>query len=659
MFEAAVSGLITALSWPSIGYMVFGVLLGLYFGAVPGLSGVTGMAILLPFTFGMDPTVAFAFLLGMYAVTTTADSLPAILIGVPGTAAAQATVLEGYPMAQRGEANRALSVAFTCAAIGGVMGALIMGLSIPIVRPLVLAFAKPESFMLCVLALTMVASLSGASIVKGLIGASLGLLLSMVGYAEQHAEPRFWMGIPDLLTGIPMVALILGLFAFPEVATLAMQGKPIADTPQGEARGGLATAWRDIVQHRWLMIRSAFLGVYVGILPGLGGAIADWVGYGHAVQSAKDKSQFRKGDVRGLIAPETASNSVKGGELIPTVAFGIPGSSAMAILLGAFLIQGLTPGPQMLGPQLPLTYSLVWTLVFANVLGAALLLLWSRQLQRIIFLPGRLVLPAIMIFLLMGAWTSGASISDWVMLLVFGVVGIMLKWAGWAPATVVLGFVLGGIMENALHLSMRTYGLGWITRPYVIALALAIAVALFFAVRALVADRRQKTGGQNLAEVAHAHTAAEGDARVSLLLSGLFLVLFCVAIVQAQAWPLAMSQFPLAIAVPAAILAVVATVFDWRAVRSLIRSAGLDPGLLPRVAGMGRFLLWVVGIIGATILFGQLVALPVFAFLYLLVEARTRLWLAALYALLVATFLYVTFEKVVGVVWYPSMFLRM
>ncbi|MPZ41711.1 MAG: hypothetical protein GEU95_27460, partial [Rhizobiales bacterium] len=229
MLESAVAGLISAVQWPAIGYLFFGIALGIYFGAVPGLSGLSGMAIILPFTFGMDPVSAFSFLLGMYAVTTTSDSIPAVLIGVPGTAAAQATVLDGFPMAKRGEASRAFGAAFTCSAIGGVLGALVMGLSIPIVQPIVLAFAKPEFFMLGLLGLTMVGALSGRSILKGLTAAGLGLLLSQIGYAEQLAIPRYWMGFTYLLDGLPLVPVVLGLFALPEVVSLASSNRSISD----------------------------------------------------------------------------------------------------------------------------------------------------------------------------------------------------------------------------------------------------------------------------------------------------------------------------------------------------------------------------------------------------------------------------------------------
>nr|WP_246206276.1 tripartite tricarboxylate transporter permease [Propylenella binzhouense] len=626
--------------------MGLGILLGTYFGAVPGLSGITGMAILLPFTFGMDPVSAFAFLLGMYAVTTTSDSIPAILIGVPGTAAAQASILDGYPLAKRGEASRAFGIAFTCAAIGGVIGAFVMGVSIPIIRPLVMGFAKPEFFALGVLALCMVGALSGSSIAKGVLSAGLGLVLSMVGYSEQAAVPRFWLGLPELLNGIPMIAMVLGIFALPEVVSLTLRGGSISEVPPSKA-GGFLTGIRDIVQHRWLTLRAALIGVYVGALPGLGGAIADWMAYGHAVQSAKDKSQFGKGDVRGLIAPEVASNSIKGGDLFPTVAFGIPGSAAMAILLGAFQIQGMAPGPEMLTRNLSITYSFVWTLVIANIIAAIVLSAWTKQLQRIVFIPGYMVVPAILVFVFMGAWSSGTQISDWVILLVFGMFGTAMVAADWPRAPLVLGFVLGPIMENSLHLSVKAYGLSWLGRPIVLVLAAITLLTLFLTIR-----RALKSGGPP-----EPAAGDRGDPRISLGVSSVFAAVLLLAIVLAWHWPPAVSRFPLAIAIPTFVVTLIVIFQDARAALRRGRSGGGEPFPFATLGRGAMLYVWLAGIILGTVLVGQLIALPVFVLLFLLVWGSVRWWVAALYAIGCALFLYVTFDQIVHTIWYPALLL--
>jgi putative tricarboxylic transport membrane protein len=658
MLESAIDGLIAAVQWPAIGYLLLGILLGIYFGAVPGLSGLTGMALLLPFTFGMEPVSAFSFLLGMYAVTTTSDSIPAILIGVPGTAAAQATVLDGFPMAQRGEAMRAFGAAFTCSAIGGVIGGVMMGLSIPIVQPLVLSFAQPEFFMLGVLGLTMVGALSGRSILKGLAAAALGLLLSQVGYSEQGAIPRYWLGSTYLLDGLSLVPVVLGLFAVPELVSMAVSNKSISKLPQEAVKGGILTGMRDAFEHRWLLLRSSFIGIYIGMLPALGSTIADWVAYGHATQSAKDKSQFGKGDVRGLIAPEAANNSCKGGELVPTVAFGIPGSAPMAILLGAFLVQGLTPGPEMLTTKLSVTYSMMWSLIMANVIAAVLLLMWARQLQRIIFIPAHLVVPGVAFFVLVGSWTANSNIGDWISLIVFGIVGTFMKRAGWPRPPMVLGFVLGRIMESSLHLSMAGYGIDWIWRPICIVIAILIVTTLFMAVKSQMSPEAAE---KEEALPASEQRAVAGLSAIVGIGAGAVLIY---AIVAAQPWPANVKLFPLAFAIPAAFLVGFAVMGDvWRLIRPAAPSpaAGGSGPVAPAIT-VGTeitrslaFISWLVAVAGATVLFGQHVALTVFIFIYLIVWGRYSWWIALIYAAGTLGLMVLLFDVMSPTNWYPAL----
>ncbi|MBT5939271.1 MAG: tripartite tricarboxylate transporter permease, partial [Rhodospirillaceae bacterium] len=327
MFDAFITGLFLVFEWPAIGFLMLGVFIGIWLGAVPGLGGIIGLVLLLPFTYGMDPVPAFALLLGMFAVTSTSDTIASVLLGIPGTAASQATILDGYPLAQQGQAARAFGAAFTVSAFGGVFGALILAASLPLILPIILAFNAPELFMLGVLGLAMVGSLSGASILKGIAVAALGILLSTVGYADTIAISRFDFGTDYLSDKLPLIPVVLGLFAIPEIMELAIRNTSISKIPKGQiVGGGMMDGVKDAFRHWWLALRCAAIGTYIGMLPGLGAAIVDWIAYGHAVQSAKDKSQFGKGDIRGVIAPEAANNATRGGSLVPTVAFGIPGS---------------------------------------------------------------------------------------------------------------------------------------------------------------------------------------------------------------------------------------------------------------------------------------------------------------------------------------------
>jgi putative tricarboxylic transport membrane protein len=217
--------------------------------------------------------------------------------------------------------------------------------------------------------------------------------------------------------------MVFGLFTIPEVIELSVRNTSISRVPRNTVQGGMKRGIDVAFRHLGLILRSTAIGIYIGMLPGLGGVNVDWIAYGHAVQSAKDKSQFGKGEIRGVIAPESANNAMKGGALMPTVAFGIPGSPAMAILLGAFVIHGFQPGMQMLTTKLDITFFMVWTLAIANVLGAGLLLIWSRQIAKITFLPSHFVVPAVVLFVMMGAWMSSNTLSDWCSVLAFGVIG--------------------------------------------------------------------------------------------------------------------------------------------------------------------------------------------------------------------------------------------
>ncbi len=647
MFDAALTGLVSVLAWPAIGYLFLGVFIGLYFGAAPGLSGLVGMAILLPFTFSMDPVPALAFILGMFAVTTTSDTVASVLLGIPGTAASQATILDGYPMAMKGEASRAFGAAFTVSAVGGLLGALVLGVSIPIVKPLILSFTQAEFFMLGLLGLAMVGSLSGDSMLRGLTAALIGLSLSFIGYAENGATPRYWLGATYLLEGLPLIPVVLGLFALPEVLDLAIRDTSISRVPQNRAKGGMSVGIRDAGRNWWLVLRSTAIGAYVGMLPGLGGSIVDWVAYGHAVQSAKDKDGFGKGDVRGVIAPETANNAMKGGALIPTVAFGIPGSASMAILLGALLIQGMTPGPEMLTVKLPVTFSMMWTLVIANVVGALLLMLLARQIAKVTFIRGHLIVPAVTVFVFMGAWLANSNLGDWVTLLVFGAVGYLMKQGGVPRPPMVLGLVIGPIMENALFITNSAHdGLDWLGRPICMIIALLIVLTVGFAARRTVAARGR--GRRIAADLGRA------DPAMATVALALCLSAFVYALVPTFSWPADVGRIPMATVIPGIGLSAAALVL---AVREFFRTRAAGDDAFPvrgELGPTGRMALWWLGLVGLAMLAGQLVALPAFVLLYTRVRGRYAWWIAALYAAGAWAFLYVMFDRIVAVLWYPS-----
>jgi putative tricarboxylic transport membrane protein len=645
--DALIEGLRLVTAWPAVGLMLVGVLIGLYLGAIPGLGGLIGFSLLLPFTFGMEPVAAFALLLGMFAVTTTSDTLSAVLLGVPGPAGA-ATLMDGHPLAKRGEAMRALGAAYTSSAIGGVLGAMVGAASLPILKPIVLTFGPPEFFMLGVLGLTFVGALSGGSMVKGAAAALFGLLLSTIGYSTQGGIARYSFEINYLLNGFEIVPVVLGLFAIPELIDLAIKGLPIARVDDGTKpqKGQMLQGMREALQHWWLLVRASVIGIYIGFLPGIGGSVADWAGYGHAVQSAKDKSQFGKGDIRGVIAPEAANNSVKGGDLLPTVAFGIPGSPSMSILLGAFVIHGLRPGPEMLTTKLPVTFSMMWTIAIANVVGAAILMVWSRQIAKITFVRGHLLVPGIMVFAFMGAWMTSNQLGDWITLICFGALGHVMRRAGWPRPPVVLGFVLGPIMETNLDLSRQAFGWDFLGRTWVLVmlaiLVLALAMPLWRALRGLRTQAAADAG-----TAAKPVGAPAGHPVMSAGLAAALVALFAGAYLLARPWSTDASFFPIVTSVFGLALAALATGTDllrWRVGQGGAQQDGDALGVLT-MFGM------LIGMVALSLLLGQYVALPLTVALFLLLWARERWIVVAAQAVAAVLILEFIFDRLLHPIW--------
>jgi TctA family transporter len=450
-------------------FLFGGVIIGLVLGVIPGLGGLVGMALLLPFTFDMDKFAAFAFLLGMGSVTTTSDTIPAVLFGVPGTTGSAATILDGHPMARNGEAGRAFGAAYTASMMGGIFGALLLAVSIPILRPVMLYLGSPELLSFSVFGLSMVAVLSGSSPMRGVAAACVGLLIAMIGSDPQTGTLRWTLDSLYLWDGLPIVPVTIGLFALPELADMAITRSSIAtDSDEAKAgemdtRSGQWQGVRDTFIHWWLVIRVAWLGAALGAIPGLGAAIVDWVAYGHAARTEPGAAEtFGKGDVRGVLASEGSNNAKEGGALVPTIAFGVPGSASMAILLGAFLIHGLIPGPDMLTKHLDVTYSMVWSVAIANILGAGLCFAFSNQFAKIALLRYTIIMPLILAVVFIGAFQGSRQWGDIYALLTFGTVGWTMKRLQWPRPPVILGVVLGDIVERYMFISVERYGTEWL-----------------------------------------------------------------------------------------------------------------------------------------------------------------------------------------------------
>lgn len=486
MFDVLLSALAELLSLQHIFYMLVGVCVGLVIGVLPGLGGIAGLSLLIPFLYGMDDVSALAMLIGLVAVIPTSDTFSSVLMGIPGSSASQATVLDGFPLAKQGQAARALSAAFISSLFGGVLGALILTGFVLIARPLILAFGSAELFMLSLLGLSMVAVLAGRSLPKGLAACGLGLLIGSIGGAPATGEFRMVFDVTYLYDGIPLVIIGLGLFAVPEIADLLRRNQAIAEGAT------LGSGWFQGIRDWWanifLSIRTAGIGCLVGAIPGLGGSVVDWIAYGHAVQTTKDTSKFGKGEIRGIIAPESSNNAMQGGALLPTLMFGIPGSGSMAVFLGGMILIGVEPGPSMVTTNLDLTYSIIWSLALANVFGAGLCILLAPQISKLTRIPFQMLTPFMIMVICFAAFQATRDIADLLALLILGVLGVLMKRFGWPRPALLIGFVLAPQAETFLYQAVQFYGWDFVVRPGVLIIGVIIVLSVWFGLRNRVDD---------------------------------------------------------------------------------------------------------------------------------------------------------------------------
>src|SRR5579884_1375927 len=437
------------------------------FGAVPGLGGNLGLALAIPFVFGMQPAAGFAFLLGMHSVVHTGGALPGILFGTPGTGPSAAAVPDGYALTRQGQAARAMGAALGASLLGGIVGDLFMAGLIPIVRPVVLAFGPAEVFAVAVFGITLIAAVSRGALLRGLAAGALGLALSTVGLDPQTGINRFGWGQLWLWNGVDLVAVVVGLFGLAEVIELGRHQGAIAQAGERAAYTvrGVLQGVADVRRRAWLCVRCGLIGAFVGLIPGLGGDAASWICYGHAVQTSKHPDTFGRGNVDGVIAPESANHAKEGGSLIPTVAFGVPGSSGMAILLGAFVILGLTPGPMMLVKHLDVVWSMVWVLGLANVVAVIVFLAASGFVARLSFVRVGLIVPFVLVFIGLGSFLSQSAWQNMLVSLGAGALGYAMKRLDYPRAPLIIGLVLGRLAEVNLSLALQLWGWAFVLRP--------------------------------------------------------------------------------------------------------------------------------------------------------------------------------------------------
>ena len=446
-----IEGLYQALSLSTLLWLTVGVMIGMVVGTLPGLTATMGTALLVPFTFALPTGEGIAMLGGLYVCAMFSDAIPACLVNTPGTPAAMATAFDGHPMTLQGRGQEAIVASCFSSALGTVFGA---GCYLLLAWPLIaiaLKFGPPEFCWLGVFALTIIGSLAGDSILKGLAGAAIGLLISCVGISHGNELARFTFGIPQLQGGVSLVAGLIGIFAIPQVFSMVAELRKKEFIAEYKPKGGeTLNTIKKVLSHPVHVLRSSVIGSFIGILPGAGSPIAALVSYNEAIRWAKDKSQFGKGDLRGVTASEIANNAAAPAAMIPLVTLGVPGSSPAAVIAGALMLRGLNPGPELFQNDGALVYSFGWSLLLAGIVTFILGSLFAPLLVRIIRIPLRLLAPLIMLLATIGAYAIRNNIFDVYIMLGLGVFVFLVKRLGFHPGPIGLGLILGPIIEPSL-----------------------------------------------------------------------------------------------------------------------------------------------------------------------------------------------------------------
>lgn len=483
---------LTVLAW-----ITFGIVIGIILGALPGMGAPLGMAVVLPLTLPLDGITAIIFLVSIYSGSLYGGSISAILVNVPGTSAAAATTFDGYPMSRKGLASNALAISATASTLGGFFTILALFALSPIMINVVLAFQTPEYFVMTILGLAMIAVVAKGAIIKGFITGAFGFLLSTIGIAPMAFEQRYVFGFEVLYNGLDFVAVLMGLFAITEMIKLAGESGGIDQSESGSVSGSVRDGIRTTFKHWYVMVKSAFIGMGVGTLPGAGSTIANFVAYAEVVRSkTSEQIEFGEGNPLGVIAAEASNNGTVGGSLIPTFSFGIPGSASTAVLLGGLLMHGLNPGPDLFSSDLHITYSAFLGLLIGNVIIIVLGLLFITRAGYITQIDTKIIIPFITVLTIAGGYTIRNNWVDPLTILVLGIIGYFMVKYDYSIIAFVLGVVLGPIAESNYYRSLLiaegSHSI-FFTRP--ISLLMLIATVLIVFGPALKQRARALVGG--------------------------------------------------------------------------------------------------------------------------------------------------------------------
>lgn len=472
-------------------FMLIACFLGIIAGALPGFSATMAVALMVPFTFAMDPIPALVTIGALYASTIFGGAFSAILLNTPGTPSSIATCFDGYPMAKQGRGEEALYTASIASSFGGLIGTFILIMfALPLAK-VSLKFGPPEFFWTAVFGMTIIVSLSEKSLIKGICGGLIGMMLSMVGIAPIGGDIRFTLGVTSLQGGMELVSVLIGFFCIAELLNMAKtpnQKSVIVANLHGSTHT-LLKAWRNVTGHMFNTIRSSVLGALIGILPGAGGNISNIVAYNEAKRAAKDPETFGKGNAQGIVATEAANNATVEGALVPLLAMGVPGSPPAAIIFGALLMQGINPGPELFTKNADITYAFITSFFFCNIMMAVLGIFAGKLIFNIVTkIPARYLIPSIMLLTIVGSYAIRNNAADVVVMFGSGLLGYFLKELDFDPGPVVLGLILGpiaerGYVQGLLMGNAVSQSDPWIiffTRPICIIMAILCLLSVFW-----------------------------------------------------------------------------------------------------------------------------------------------------------------------------------
>ena len=487
------AGLAQSIEPTSLLATAIGALLGLIVGMIPGMTISTGIIVVLPLTFVLDPGISIALLLGLYVAGMTGGSFSAILLNIPGTPSASATAIDGYPMAQRGDAGRALGISVVAGFVGGIFSFACLYFIAPLLAAVALEFQAPDLFSLVLFGLTIICSFAARSLIKGLLSAVIGLAIVTIGQDPVMGTARFTFENTNLLAGVNFLTALIGLFAIPQIIDNLSNGKATLGQAPSTRFGSPLPRWSDLMRMRLPVSIGSGVGAFMGILPGAGGPIAAFISYDYSRKASRNADEYGKGAVEGIAAPESANNAVTGGALIPMMTLGIPGDPVTAILIGALLVHGLAPGPLLFIEQADFAYGLIFSFLWANIFNVCIALLGLRYLVKVLAMPRVLLMPTIALFCVIGSYALRNSFFDVYVMLGFGVLGLAMRWLDMPVVPLLLALVLGKQLEENLRVAL-TGSQGdvsvFFTSPFSLAFLILSAISVAWS---LTAARKSKS----------------------------------------------------------------------------------------------------------------------------------------------------------------------